>query len=48
MPDFDDEEYESFELEGKSGRTRPATGVAEAGDDPRTSTMTTTSRRTHR
>ncbi len=29
MPDFDDEEYESFELEGKGGRTRPAaTGVA--------------------
>jgi putative tRNA adenosine deaminase-associated protein len=29
MPDFDDEEYESFELEGKGGRTPPvATGVA--------------------
>ena len=34
MPDFDDEEYESFELEGKGGRTRPATtGVAEADED---------------
>jgi len=34
MPDFDDEEYESFELEGKGGRTRPATtGVAEVEDD---------------
>ncbi len=29
MPDFDDEEYESFELEGKNGRTRTAAGVAE-------------------
>jgi putative tRNA adenosine deaminase-associated protein len=29
MPDFDDEEYESFELEGRVGRTPPAaTGVA--------------------
>jgi putative tRNA adenosine deaminase-associated protein len=33
MPDFDDEEYESFELEGKGGRTRPAVGVAEVQDD---------------
>ena len=34
MPDFDDEEYESFELEGKGGRTRPATtGLADVGDD---------------
>ena len=29
MPDFDDEEYESFELEGKNGRTRTVAGVAE-------------------
>jgi putative tRNA adenosine deaminase-associated protein len=34
MPDFDDEEYESFELEGRGTRTRPATtGVAEVDDD---------------
>ena len=34
MPDFDDEEYESFELPGKTGRTPPATtGVVEVDDD---------------
>ena len=36
MPDFDDEEYESFELEGKSGRTPPAataTVVVAVDDD---------------
>jgi putative tRNA adenosine deaminase-associated protein len=34
MPDFDDEEYESFELEGKGGRTPTATtGVVEVVDD---------------
>jgi putative tRNA adenosine deaminase-associated protein len=38
MPDFDDEEYESFELEGRGGRTQPATTgvvevVAEVDDD---------------
>jgi putative tRNA adenosine deaminase-associated protein len=34
MPDFDDEEYESFELEGKGGRTPTATtGVVEVADD---------------
>lgn len=38
MPDFDDEEYESFELEGKGGRTPPvttpvATPVADVDDD---------------
>jgi putative tRNA adenosine deaminase-associated protein len=32
MPDFDDEEYESFELEGRGERT-PATGLAEAEDE---------------
>ena len=32
MPDFDDEEYESFELEGKGERT-PAAGLAEAEDE---------------
>jgi putative tRNA adenosine deaminase-associated protein len=36
MPDFDDEEYESFELEGKGGRTQTATTevVVEVVDDP--------------
>ena len=35
MPDFDDEEYESFELEGKGGRTPTATAeVVEVVDDP--------------
>jgi hypothetical protein len=29
MPDFDDEEYESFELEGR-GASTPAAGLAEA------------------
>jgi putative tRNA adenosine deaminase-associated protein len=34
MPDFDDEEYESFELEGKGGRTPPVTTpVADVDDD---------------
>ena len=34
MPDFDDEEYESFELEGKGGRTGPVTTeVADVDDD---------------
>ena len=32
MPDFDDEEYESFELEGRGERT-PAAGLAEADDE---------------
>jgi putative tRNA adenosine deaminase-associated protein len=32
MPDFDDEEYESFELEGKGDNT-PATGLAEADEE---------------
>ena len=32
MPDFDDEEYESFELEGRGERT-PVEGLAEADDE---------------
>src|SRR5919112_1755765 len=32
MPDFDDEEYESFELEGR-GETPPAAGLAETDDE---------------
>jgi putative tRNA adenosine deaminase-associated protein len=32
MPDFDDEEYESFELEGRSAST-PAAGLAEADEE---------------
>ena len=32
MPDFDDEEYESFELEGRSERT-PVAGLAEAEEE---------------
>jgi putative tRNA adenosine deaminase-associated protein len=32
MPDFDDEEYESFELEGRGERT-PAAGLAEAEEE---------------
>jgi hypothetical protein len=39
MPDFDDEEYESFELEGKGGRTPTATtGVVEGARTPTATT----------
>ena len=49
MPDFDDEEYESFELEGKGERTPARHGGWPKGREDETTattTRTTTSRRT--